>query len=410
MTDRQANRRVSGHVRLVQRKTGARWYGKWRGPDGVQVQKMLGDAWEDKGRPPAGYLTERMAKERLQEILADARRGTLEGTRGRSGRTVADATAEWLRHGEIERELADSTYGDYRSVAKVLERELGASTPLEDIDTERVNRLRSELLTGVHYSRRSVQKHLIALHGVLKRAYELGWIAANPSERAGKVAIKSSGDFNVLEPAEVMAVARAAATELDAAIITVAAFTGLRLGELRALRWRDVDFTGATVHVRRNRPVGYREKTPKSDKTRSLPLLDQAARPLDALSRRELFAGQNDLVFTVSGAALDDGSIRDGFYAALEAVGIERWRRGVEDDPIIFHDLRHTFGTTMARLGADVVSIQAWMGHADIATTQRYMHYAPKTGVAAELSRKVAAELGELDTVGELERERGGLS
>jgi integrase len=43
-----------------------------------------------------------------------------------------------------------------------------------------------------------------------------------------------------------------------------------------------------------------------------------------------------------------------------------------------FHDLRHTFGTTMARAGVEVGTIQAWLGHADLATTQLYMHYAPQ--------------------------------
>ena len=49
-----------------------------------------------------------------------------------------------------------------------------------------------------------------------------------------------------------MAVSRAAPTEQDAALITTAAFTGLRLGELRALRWRDVDWAKRYVHVRRS--------------------------------------------------------------------------------------------------------------------------------------------------------------
>jgi integrase len=50
-----------------------------------------------------------------------------------------------------------------------------------------------------------------------------------------------------------------------------------------------------------------------------------------------------------------------------------------------FHDLRHTFGTTMARQGVPVGTIQAWMGHADLATTQLYMHYAPKQNDAADI-------------------------
>jgi len=75
----QSNRRVTGHVYLVERNRGSKWYAKYRRPDGRQVQKMLGPAWTGRGRPPTGYLTERTAGEALQEILADARRGTLAG-------------------------------------------------------------------------------------------------------------------------------------------------------------------------------------------------------------------------------------------------------------------------------------------------------------------------------------------
>lgn len=52
---------------------------------------------------------------------------------------------------------------------------------------------------------------------------------------------------------------RAAANEQDAAIFLTAAFTGLRLGELRGLRWRDVNFAKRITHVRRNVPVGRTE-------------------------------------------------------------------------------------------------------------------------------------------------------
>jgi integrase len=62
-------------------------------------------------------------------------------------------------------------------------------------------------------------------------------------------------------------------------------------------------------------------------------------------------------------------------------------------DPIVFHDLRHTFGTLCAANGIDVVSIQVWMGHADLATTRRYMHYAPKHNEAALLTAAFTAEI-----------------
>jgi integrase len=101
-------------------------------------------------------------------------------------------------------------------------------------------------------SPRTIQKLLVLLHGIFKRAKRRGWIAANPVADAERVSVKRSGEFSVLSPTEVEALARAAASEQDAAIFTVAAFTGLRLGELRALRWMDVDFAGRVVHVRRN--------------------------------------------------------------------------------------------------------------------------------------------------------------
>jgi integrase len=59
-----------------------------------------------------------------------------------------------------------------------------------------------------------------------------------------------------------------------------------------------------------------------------------------------------------------------------------------------FHDLRHTFGTTMARAGAPVGTIQEWMGHADLATTQIYMHYAPRSTDAALIDAAFVAQPG----------------
>jgi integrase len=63
-----------------------------------------------------------------------------------------------------------------------------------------------------------------------------------------------------------------------------------------------------------------------------------------------------------------------------------------KDDPIVFHDLRHTFGTQCAARGIDLRRIQAWMGHADIQTTMRYLHYVPQHDDAARLTAAFTAE------------------
>jgi integrase len=155
-------------------------------------------------------------------------------------------------------------------------------------------------------------------------------------------------------------------------MIVVAAFTGLRQGELLALRWRHVDFANRILHVRRNLAAGTTEEdTPKSHRVRTVPLSDQALVALDVLSRREHFTGADDLVFgTEVGRHLSDDIVRDGFYAALDAADLGHLR--AKTHPIVWRDLRHTFGTTCAAKGIDLRRIQAWMGHADIQTTMRY--------------------------------------
>jgi hypothetical protein len=78
-------------------------------------------------------------------------------------------------------------------------------------------------------------------------------------------------------------------------VFIVAAFTGLRLSELRGLRWADVDCAKRTIHVRRNIPQHGVKRVPKSGKVRSVPLVDRAAEVLDDLSRRGDWTGDADL-------------------------------------------------------------------------------------------------------------------
>jgi integrase len=256
----------------------------------------------------------------------------------------------------------------------------GEDTPVEDITTPDVDGFKDHLLGRV--SHRTAQKILVVLHGVMARAKRKGWIAVNTCEDAEKVTLKRSEDFNVLSVGQVHAVARAASSELLRALFLTAAFTGLRMGELLALRWRHVDFANRILHVQRNYVEGQ-EDTPKSHRRRSLPLSDQA----------------------MVGRHLDDNVVRDEFYAALVRAGLghlwyteppsEQTPRGVKrEDAMVFHDLRHTFGTQCAAKGIDLRKIQAWMGHADIQTTMGYLHYVPAHDDAARLTAAFVVEVG----------------
>jgi integrase len=238
---------------------------------------------------------------------------------------------------------------------------------------------------------------MVLLHGILKRAKSLRWIAGNPADDVERVAVARSGEFNVLSVEQVEAVAREAEGMFSAAII-VAAYTGLRTGELRALRWRDVNFAAASLHVQRNMPAGGEEAAPKSGKVRSVPLTDDAARALDALSRRPAWIEPHDRVFCDGeGQMVAPDAFRDALYAAMEAAGIDR-KAFPARGGFTFHDLRHTFGTLAAQV-FPLHEVQGFMGHADIQTTMRYLHHVPKHDAAQRFNESLQRQKGAVQTV-----------
>ena len=353
----------TGHVYRVERKRGPAWYAKYRLPDGRQVQKKLGPAWTERGRPPAGYFTKRQAEAWLREVLDQARRGTLPGL-VRTGATFADACGEYLRYVEHDRGRKLSTVRGYRSMINTHLLPAFGSMPVEDVTTAVIE----TWVAGYEGSPRSRNKLLIQLHGILGRAKKVYGLAANAAVEVEKFQQKASGDIQVFSPEEVWALVRAAASEQDAALFLTAAFTGLRMGELLALRWRDVDFAGEAVRVRASYSTGQLT-TPKSGKVRAVPLAPAVAAALAPLSRRENWVGDDDLVFVgIAGEYLDGSALRRRYKVALGAADLR---------PLRFHDLRHTFGTRMIAQ-ADIRRVQEWMGHADVQTTMRYLHYAPR--------------------------------
>ena len=353
----------SGHVFRVEGKRGPAWYAKYRLPDGRQVKKKLGPAWTERGRPPAGYFTKRLAEEWLRSTLDQARRGTLPGM-VRTGATFADAATEYLRYVEHDRGRKPSTVRGYRSAIDAHLLPVFGAMPVEAVSTELIERW----MAGFEGSPRSRNKLLIQLHGILGRARRVYGLPSNAAADVEKVPLRQSGDIDVFSPEEVWALVRAADSQQDAAIFLTAAFTGLRMGELLALRWRDVDFTARTIRVRASYYLGQ-VTTPKSGKVRAVPMAPDVASALAQLGQREHWVEDDDLVFAgVAGGYLDGSALRRRYKAALAAAGLR---------PLRFHDLRHTFGTRMIAK-ADIRRVQEWMGHADVQTTMRYLHYAPR--------------------------------
>jgi integrase len=144
--------------------------------------------------------------------------------------------------------------------------------PVEDVTPAVIE----QWIAGFVGSTRTRNKLLIQLHGILGRAKRTYGLAGNAASEVEKFQQTSSGDIEVFSPEEIWAVVRAAE---DAAVFLTAAFTGLRMGELLALRWRDVDFAGNAVRVRASYYLGHLT-TPKSRKIRAVPLAPAVATAL----------------------------------------------------------------------------------------------------------------------------------
>lgn len=106
-------------------------------------------------------------------------------------------------------------------------------------------------------------------------------------------------------------------------------------------------------------------------------MADRVAGELDRLYKASGQPTEDDLVFADvhNGGPLSKPAILRRFRKALAVAGLDETRR--------FHDLRHTFGTAMAATGLPMRTLQEWMGHRDIATTQIYADYSPSSHEAA---------------------------
>jgi integrase len=353
------------------------WYAKYRGPDGRQRQRSIGRAWSGKGRPPAGFFTSRTAELWLAQTLDREAEQAVAGSK--VGEVLfADAAREWLRYVEHDRACKPSTLRSYRSSVDGRFLPVFGALALERITQRDVERWRAGLSVGPQ----TKNKLLVELHGIFKRAERVYGLRTNPVAGMEKLRVGRQVDLQVFTPEEVRGLVAAAACEQDAATYLTAAFTGLRRGELLALRWCDVDFAGSLVRVRQS----YSAKAltvPKSGKVRSVPLAPEVAGVLALLGQREHWTDDEDLVFVGKvGGYLDNSALRRRYVKALAAAGLR---------PLRFHDLRHTFGTRMIAK-ADIVRVKEWMGHADVQTTMRYLHYSPKPDDAQLVAEAFAAE------------------
>jgi integrase len=397
---------ASGNIYEVKGKRGAVWHMRYRLPDGTESRKRIGKVWKKGGRPPQGYFTRAMAERELRAFLTDADRGVLPAKAQPVGATVADAADAWLAHAENVAAVKPATLHDYQSAVQTHIKPAFGERPVDGVSTREIARWQTRLAER-GLSPRTRNKLLTILHGVFQRARKNYGLAENPAagvERARERYDEAAYDF--YSPEEVWALVRAADNEQDAAIFLTAAFTGLRMGELRALRWKDVDFARSVIRVEKAVSGGV-IGDPKGRRMRSVGMVPEVALVLDGLSRRGVFIGETDLVFPGIRSAervgalldadewdpaqdevlvaepLDRSALRRRFIKARDRAGLK---------PLRFHDLRHTFASLAVNAARNPVELQEWLGHTDFRTTQRYLHHRDRGDEAQRLAQAFAVE------------------
>jgi len=142
-------------------------------------------------------------------------------------------------------------------------------------------------------------------------------------------------------------------------MIVIALGTGLRFGELIALKWEDVDFKNHELTIRQSYAKGVLGST-KSNRIRCIPMSDSIHDTFYRIRKKE------GLVFARSqGNPLDHRVCLKNLYSISKKAGLRR---------IGWHTLRHTFASHLAQAGANLGAIQGLLGHSDIRMTMRYAH------------------------------------
>ena len=418
-----------------QRANGPHWYGKWS-RDGKPVMRALGRAWVEpdgqggwkrkRGRAPDGVLTEAQASARMLELVrahhAEQERVEQDAEeRRRRGITFRELTHEWLVYLEREKGAKPSTLIDYGwmvaepgqphrrgkgSSPGLLMAALG-DRPISELTTREIGEfLRSVDERGC--KPRTVNRHrqlICAAFNYAMREDTYG-IARNPAAGTTKRREPPPAVLDFYEPEEVEALARAAALgahraarpngvgepelvarrredDQDADLYRIAAYTGLRLGELLALRWEDINLDLRRLVVHRAFSAGIEGPT-KGWQARFVPLSDGAADACVRLRQRGEFTSPTDFVFCNRfGLPLDGAVLRRRFKRTAAAAGLRVLR---------FHALRHGAGSLVARQ-ADPRWVQGFLGHSKIATTERYLHAKARPEDVERLNRAFTVPL-----------------
>ena len=287
----------------------------------------------------------------------------------------ADFARKWLKQ---QTNLKPKTLETYEwAIEKHLVPKIGERRKLSQIDVNVVAQFIKDMQGKKAWTIRAC---LTPLSGIMRSAVRSGLTPVNPVTQLER-SERPQGDqarMNILDTDEIKLLLNAA-TETYKGLLATAIFTGLRIGELLALKWEDLGWEDGVIHVHDSKTrAGVREVV-------LMPALQQIL-ATHSLAHEgsvyvfETWQGQQMKRRTVARRALED---------TLTRAKIEKRIR--------FHDLRHTFASILISQGHDWAYISEQMGHSSIATTLRiYGHLMDRHKKREEAREKMEAAYGEV--------------
>ena len=266
---------------------------------------------------------------------------------------------DFLAHLQVERRMSVHTLDAYRRDLAVLA-EWAARQGFDDLASVQTEQLRnfvaSEHRRGL--SPKSLQRRLSACRSYYQWLLKHGRIAANPAAaiRAPKAPRKLPQLLDADEAARLVEVPTDVPLGLrDRALLELFYSSGLRLSELCALRWRDLDLGNGLVTV-----LG------KGSKQRSVPVGSHARAALEQWHAETGAANETPVFPGRHGAPISQRAVQIRIRQLAQRQGMFKH--------VHPHMLRHSFASHMLESSGDLRGVQELLGHADIATTQIYTH------------------------------------
>ena len=353
------------------------------------IRKRAKETWEvrfDLGRHPTTgkrrfrYLTVRGTRKDAERTLTEALHRRDTGTDITPARVTLDEyLRRWLRDYAAVN-VAPATLLRYQQIVDRIAPWLGA-VRLQELRPAHIQEAYACLLADGLVARTVLHHHRV-LRAALQHALRWQLIPHNPAD-AVTPPRPENREMRALVPEEVLHLLSECDDQQSRAIIHTAVTTGLRLGELLGLRWRDIDFENDTAAIQRAAQylpaTGVTLRQPKTARgRRTIALSEETIRSLREYRTRQVERrlalgpaySDVDLVFPApDGAVQPPYRVSQAFQRLVARAGI---------GPLRFHDLRHTAATLMLRAGIPTKIVSTRLGHATASLTlDTYSHVTP---------------------------------